>query len=36
TARGADSFVGKHIHFGTKKFPDWPSVMKYLRSKEQL
>ena len=36
TARGADSFVGEHIHFGTKKFPDWQSVMKYLRSKERL
>ena len=36
TARGADSFVGEHIHFGTKKFPNWPSVMKYLRSKELL
>ena len=36
TARGADKFAGEHIHFGTKKFPDWQSVMKYLRSKEQL
>ena len=36
TARGADSFVGEHIHFGTNKFPNWPSVMNYLRSKEQL
>ena len=36
TARGVDLFVGEHIHFRTKKFPDWPSVMKYLRSKEQL
>ena len=34
--RGADSFAGEHIHFGTEKFPDWPSVMKYLRSKEHL
>ena len=34
--RGADSFAGEHIHFLTEKFPDWPSVMKYLRSKEQL
>ena len=36
TARGADKFAGEHVHFGTKKFPDWQSVMKYLRSKEQL
>ena len=36
TARGADKFAGEHIHFGTKKFPDWQSVMNYLRSKEQL
>ena len=34
--RGADSFAGEHIHFLTEKFPDWPSVMKYLRSKERL
>jgi len=36
TKRGADSFPGEHIHFGTKKFPNWPVVMKYLRSKERL
>jgi 5'-nucleotidase len=36
TARGADRFSGEHIHFGTNKFPNWQSVMKYLRSKEQL
>ena len=36
TKRGADSFAGEHIHFGTEKFPDWPAVMKYLRSKERL
>ena len=36
TARGADKFAGEHVHFGTKKFPDWQSVMKYLRSKEKL
>ena len=34
--RGADSFAGEHIHFGTEKFQDWPAVMKYLRSKERL
>ena len=36
TKRGADRFAGEHIHFGKNKFPDWQSVMKYLRSKEQL
>ena len=29
TARTA--FSGTHIHFGSKKFPDWPAVMAYLR-----
>ena len=36
TKRGADLFTGEHIHFGTNKFPDWRSVMKYLKSKERL
>ena len=36
TKRGVDSFAGEHIHFGTEKFPNWPAVMKYLRSKERL
>ena len=27
---GADKFIGKHIHFGTEKFPDWKSVLSYL------
>jgi 5'(3')-deoxyribonucleotidase len=30
TKRGVDRFKGKHIHFGTKDFPDWDSVVKYL------
>ena len=30
TKRGVDRFKGKHIHFGTKDFPDWESVVKYL------
>lgn len=30
TANGADKFKGEHIHFGTEKFPDWDSVLKYL------
>lgn len=27
---GSESFKGEHIHFGTEKFPDWESVLKYL------
>jgi len=27
---GASEFRGKHIHFGTADFPDWPRVMSYL------
>lgn len=27
---GAGSFEGKHIHFGTKDFPNWDSVLDYL------
>ena len=27
---GAEKFKGEHIHFGTEKFPDWNSVLKYL------
>ena len=30
TANGAGQFTGEHIHFGTDKFPDWSSVLKYL------
>jgi 5'-nucleotidase len=29
---GVDKFNGEHIHFGSEAFPDWPTVMKYLRS----
>ena len=32
TARGADRFVGEHLHFGSSRFPDWSSVMDYLRA----
>jgi 5'(3')-deoxyribonucleotidase len=28
---GAGRFHGEHVQFGTKKFPDWPTVMAYLR-----
>lgn len=27
---GIDRFIGEHIHFGSKKFPNWRSVLKYL------
>ncbi len=31
TARGVDRFGGEHVHFGTPRFPDWASVVTYLR-----
>ncbi len=27
---GVDKFQGEHIHFGTEKFPNWDTVLKYL------
>ena len=33
TKNGADRFSGQHIHFGTEKFPDWTTVLKYLKSR---
>ena len=33
TKHGADRFQGKHIHFGSEEFPDWPAVMGYLRTR---
>jgi len=35
TKNGADRFVGEFIQFGKDPFPDWPSVMKYLRGASQ-
>ena len=32
-ANGADKFSGEHIHFGTEKFPNWDSVVNYLKKK---
>ena len=32
TKNGAGQFDGELIHFGTTRFPDWPSVVTYLRS----
>jgi len=34
TKNGADRFPGEHIHFGTKQFPDWTSVVDYLKAKK--
>jgi len=31
TKNGADRFRGEHIHFGTNSFPDWLSVVSYLK-----
>ena len=31
TKNGVDRFQGEHIHFGTAQFPDWPSVVAYLK-----
>ena len=31
TKNGADKFKGVHIHFGTSEYPDWESVLVYLR-----
>ena len=30
TANGAKDFKGKHIHFGSKDFPDWDSILDFL------
>lgn len=35
TANGADRFPGEHIHFKSDRFPDWRSVMAYLRGKAE-
>jgi 5'-nucleotidase len=31
TKNGADRFTGEHILFGSERFPDWPTVVHYLR-----
>jgi 5'-nucleotidase len=33
TKNGVDRFVGEHIQFGTPQFPDWPSIVSYLRER---
>ncbi len=30
---GVDLFEGEHFHFGSERFPDWPAVMSYLRTR---
>jgi 5'-nucleotidase len=30
---GVDKFKGEHIHFGTSEFPDWESVVLYLKQR---
>ena len=32
THNGADRFTGQHLLFGTASFPDWASVLTYLRA----
>jgi len=32
TANGADRFGGEHLLFGSVQYPDWDSVVAYLRS----
>ena len=32
-ANGAGDFKGTHIHFGTEQFPNWESVLYYLKIK---
>ena len=27
---GVDKFEGEHIHFGSEKFPNWDTILKYL------
>lgn len=31
-ANGADRFEGEHILFGSNQYPDWSTVLKYLKS----
>ena len=33
TKNGADRFAGEHLLFGSKQFPDWPSVVDYLTAR---
>jgi 5'(3')-deoxyribonucleotidase len=29
---GVENFQGKHIHFGSKEFPDWETIYEYLKT----
>lgn len=31
TANGVDKFTGLHVHFGTEKWPDWPTTVEFLK-----
>jgi 5'-nucleotidase len=31
TANGAGDFKGTHIHFGSEKFPNWETVLQFLK-----
>lgn len=33
TKNGVDRFVGEHIHFGSAQFPDWSTVLQYLKQR---
>lgn len=33
TKNGVELFAGEHIHFKTPTFPDWPTVVRYLRDR---
>lgn len=33
TSNGVSEFQGEHIHFGTERFPDWDTVVSYLKEK---
>ena len=34
TKNGSGEFGGEHIHFGTDKFPDWKTVVFYLKQRK--
>lgn len=36
TKNGADRFPGTLIQFGSQRFPDWPTVVKYLLPRTKL
>ena len=36
TKNGAAKFQGMHIQIGSPKFPDWPSVVKFIFDREKI